>query len=213
MTEKKKPLRKKATWLLNLLQCRQNPQSTSKTNMEMAHLQYLPATSHHCTSTQQVSTLSLIITCFMPFSCHTTSNKALPSLHAHSKISHWLQGAAFTPSYNVLLLPQTDDLFLSDYLHEVFIWYRSSRTQIYTWNRESQKFICFPNLGRKENLFHLNPLDSLSIEEALPFWRLCAVPPVTTSTLELVWAHVVTCFDFAFCSSSHMAHLQTMVHH
>lgn len=43
-------------------------------------------------------------------------------------------------------------------------------TDIHTKKRESQKFLHFPNLGRKENLlFHLNPLGSLSTEEMLPF--------------------------------------------
>lgn len=92
-----------------LLQCRQSPWSTSKMSMESMHLQYLPATSHHCTSTQQVS--SYPASCLSPVT--PPAIKPLVSLHTHSKI---------TLAYNVLLLPQTDGLFLSNCLHEVFIW-------------------------------------------------------------------------------------------
>lgn len=105
--ERKKTLRKKKYDFL--LQCRQSPWSTSKTSMESMHLQYLPATSHHCTSTQQVS--SYPASCLSPVT--PPAIKPLVSLHTHSKI---------TPAYNVLLLPQTDGLFLSNCLHEVFIW-------------------------------------------------------------------------------------------
>lgn len=47
--------------------------------------------------------------------------KVLLSLHAHFKLTHWLQRAAFTPSDNVLLLPQGENLFLSNCLCKVFI--------------------------------------------------------------------------------------------
>lgn len=100
----------------------------------------------------------------LPSSCHATSSQS-SSVCTHPFQNHPLApGGCLHPllhcapstSHNKL-----DDLFLSNCLHEVFIWYRSSRTQTYTQTRGSQKLIRFPNLGRKENLFHINPLDSL----------------------------------------------------
>lgn len=78
MMERKKNSKKKKPcyFFFALFQWRQSPESTRKASMEGMHLQYLPATSHRCVSTQQISTPRLIIPWFMPFSSHTTSGKS-----------------------------------------------------------------------------------------------------------------------------------------